>query len=38
MKQKLIFLYELTKFILFSVPLALFLFTTITIISKFEKI
>ena len=37
MKQ-LTFIYELAKFIVISIPLALFLFVTLTIISKFKKI
>lgn len=38
MKKKLIFLYELVYFVLISVPLALLLFVTLTIISKFKNI
>ena len=38
MKQKFIFTYELIKFIIISVPLALLLFVTLTIISKFKNI
>ena len=38
MKETLIFIYELVKFILISIPLALMLFVTLTIISKFKKI
>ncbi len=37
MKQ-LRFIYELTKFIVISIPLALLLFVTLTIISKFKNI
>lgn len=37
MKQ-LTFIYELAKFIVISVPLALVLFVTLTIISKFKNI
>lgn len=37
MKQ-LTFIYELIKFIVISIPLALLLFVTLTIISKFKKI
>ena len=37
MKQ-LTFIYELIKFIVISVPLALILFITLTIISKFKNI
>jgi len=37
MKQ-LTFIYELVKFIVISVPLAIVLFLTLTIISKFKNI
>ena len=32
------FIYELVKFIVLSIPLALFLFVTLTLISKFKNI
>jgi hypothetical protein len=38
MKQAIIFLYELAKFIVISIPLAILLFVTLTIISKFKNI
>lgn len=38
MKQNFKFVYELLKFIVISVPLALVLFVTLTIISKFKNI
>ncbi len=38
MKQKFIFIYELTKFVIISIPLAILLFVTLTIISKFKNI
>ena len=38
MKETLTFIYELVKFIFFSIPLAIFLYVTLTIISKFKKI
>ena len=38
MKQKFIFTYELLKFVLISIPIALVLFVTLTIISKFKNI
>jgi len=38
MKQTIIFLYELVKFIVISIPLAILLFVTLTIISKFKNI
>jgi hypothetical protein len=38
MKETLIFLYELIYFILISIPLAITLYVTLTIISKFKKI
>jgi hypothetical protein len=37
MKQ-LTFIYELAKFIVISIPLAILLFLTLTIISKIKKI
>jgi hypothetical protein len=37
MKQ-LTFIYELLKFIIISIPLAILLFVTLTIISKFKNI
>ena len=37
MKQ-LTFIYELIKFIVISIPLAILLFITLTIISKFKNI
>ena len=36
--KAVMFIYELIKFIVISVPLALFLFVTLTIISKFKNI
>lgn len=38
MKQKFIFTYELVKFVVISLPLAILLFVTLTIISKFKNI
>jgi hypothetical protein len=38
MKETLIFLYELVYFILISIPLAITLYVTLTIISKLKKI
>lgn len=38
MKQAIIFVYELAKFIVISIPLAILLFVTLTIISKFKNI
>ncbi len=38
MKQKFIFTYELVKFVVISIPLAILLFVTLTIISKFKNI
>jgi hypothetical protein len=38
MKQAIIFTYELIKFIVISIPLAILLFVTLTIISKFKNI
>ena len=38
MKQNFKFAFELIKFIVISIPLAIFLFVTLTIISKFKKI
>lgn len=36
--KALMFIYELIKFIVISVPLAILLFVTLTIISKFKNI
>jgi hypothetical protein len=38
MKQSIKFIYELVKFIVISVPLAIVLFLTLTIISKIKNI
>jgi hypothetical protein len=38
MKETLIFLYELIYFVLISIPLAITLYVTLNIISKFKKI
>jgi hypothetical protein len=38
MKQKFIFTYELVKFVVISIPLAILLFVTLTITSKFKNI
>ncbi len=38
MKQSIKFIYELVKFIVISVPLAILLFLTLTIIKEFEQI
>ncbi len=38
MKQNFKFIYELLKFIVISIPLAILLFVTLTIISKFKNI
>jgi hypothetical protein len=38
MKETLIFLYELIYFVLISIPLAITLYVTLTIISKLKKI
>ena len=37
-KRLVRFIYELLKFIIISIPLALILFITLTIISKFKNI
>jgi len=38
MKKLIIFTYELAKFIVISIPLAILLFVTLTLISKFKNI
>ena len=38
MKQKFIFTYELVKFVVISIPLAILLFVTLTIINKFKNL
>lgn len=38
MKETLTFIYELVKFIFFSIPIAIFLYVTLIIIRKFKNI